>query len=458
MKLGWIVGLIFWTAIAQNIWAQTSPLVMRHADSLAVMRKVGFLLLDGRVRFTHDSIEFRTQRATWNKNIDRVDCNGNFLFTHPDGYIQAKTGSYQRKTEIATAKGNVEAKDSAGTYAFFGNNLVYDKKKKFLTLTEKPLLYQYQAQKDGKIDTTAVRAERITFDQNAEFAEAFKNVVITQGTMIVTCDTGYLDKKNSWVSLKGSPKFTMDGYELTGDSIYLTVDADKRTLKSALVIRNAKGKQHEKGKKGKPDQFTEAEGDTLYAEFAGDKIQSLYVNLNALGTFYEDDFKNYRNSMEGSRLDLTFLDGKLQGALISGDAQSTYFHIAEKKRQIEGKNEAAGDTIRISFDAGQVKHLTLAGTKALASGRYIDLSKQEIYPIIQRDSSRAKLSPKDSTHKISDKEISAADSAQHKISGEKISQLKNSTPKNSTAKKSETKKSAVKKSSQKSGEEKGTQP
>ena len=34
--------------------AQSSPLVMRHADSLAVMRKAGFLLLNGHVHFTHD--------------------------------------------------------------------------------------------------------------------------------------------------------------------------------------------------------------------------------------------------------------------------------------------------------------------------------------------------------------------------------------------------------------------
>lgn len=373
---------LFLCGLFEFAGAQTSPLVMRHADSLAAMRKAGFLLLHGRVRFTHDSIEFRTGRATWNKNIDQVDCERNFIFTHPDGYIRAKNGTYRRKTEIATAKGDVEAKDSAGTYAFFGNQLVYDKKKKILTLTQKPLLHQYQVQKNGNIDTTSIRAEYISFDQNAEFAKAFQKVVITQGSMVVTCDSGYLDKKNNWISLKGSPKFTMDGYELTGDSIHLVIDSDKRTLKSALVIRNAHGKQYEKGSRGKPDQFTEAVGDTLYAEFSDDKIKSLYVNLNARGTFYESDFADYKNSMEGVRLDLSFQNGKLHGALISGSAQSTYFHVGEKQRAIEGKNEAAGDTIRISFDAGKVKHLKLAGTKTLASGRYTDLTKQKILPKI----------------------------------------------------------------------------
>ena len=406
MKFRAAILWIFLCGICSQAAAQTSPLVMRHADSLAAMRKAGFLLLNGRVRFTHDSIEFRTGRATWNKNSDQVDCEGNFIFTHPDGYIKAKSGSYRRKTEIATAKGSVEAKDSAGTYAFFGNHLVYNKKEKILTLTQKPLLHQYQVQKSGKIDTTSVRAEFISFDQNAEFAKAFQNVVITQGGMVVTCDSGYLDKKQGWVSLKGNPKFTMDGYELTGDSIYLTIDADKRTLKSALVIRNAHGKQHEKGKRGKPDQYTEAVGDTLYAEFADDKIQSLYVNLNAHGTFYETDFADYKNSMDGGRLDLSFRNGKLQGALISGEAQSTYFHVGEKQRIIEGKNEAAGDTIRIVFDEGKVQHLKLAGTKTLASGRYIDLSKQNILPKVPEarfDSSKVISSERLKSQKVGTK-------------------------------------------------------
>lgn len=367
---------------------------MRHADSLSVSRKIGFLLLNGKVHFTHDSIAFSTEHATWNKNLDRVDCDGNFLFTHPDGYIKAKSGSYQRKTEIAIAIGNVEAKDSAHTYAFFGERLIYDKKNKILVLPSKPLLHQYQKQKDGKIDTVSVKAEYITFDENNEFAQAFRNVIINQADMIVTCDTGYLDKKNNWIALKGHPKCTMEGYELTGDSIYLTIDSDKRTLKTALVIRNAKGKQHEKGKMGKPDQFTEANGDTLYAEFSDEKISKLYVNLNAHGIFYESDFANYKNKMDGGRLDLAFNAGKLQSALISGDAQSTYFHVQDKKRQIDGRNEAAGDTIRIAFNEGKVKHLKMLGTKTLASGRYFDLTKENILPTSAQDSVGRKMAKK----------------------------------------------------------------
>lgn len=368
-------GVLFCTTT--SLFAQSSPLIMRHADSLAVSQKAGHLVLNGRVHFIHDSIQFRTQRAVWNKDVDLVQCDGGFLFTHPDGFIQARSGNYRKKTETATATGDVTAKDSAGTYAFFGQYLIYDKQKEFLILPEKPLLHQYEKRKDKTIDTVAVKAKYITYDKKNEFAQAFREVVVTEKDYVITCDTAFLDKKNNWLALKGHPKCVMKNYELTGDSIYLVIDSESRMLRSALVIRNAHGKQHEPGKKGKPDQFTEATGDTLFAEFKNNKMLRLYVNINAHGLFYESDLAKYQNLMDGSRLDLSFEEGKLQKAVIAGEAKSTYFHV-KNDRSIAGRNESAGDTIYISFEDSKVKHLKMVGDKTLASGRYFDLEKEKI--------------------------------------------------------------------------------
>lgn len=362
---------------ATALYAQSSPLIMRHADNLNVSDKSSHLLLNGKVFFTHDSITFRTDRAVWDRGLDLVQCDGGFLFTHPSGFIKAKTGTYRKRSQVATAAGDVIAKDSAGTYALFGQFLTYDRVKEYLTLPDKPLLHQYEKHKNGTIDTVSIKAQYITYDKKNDFAQAFRNVVATQKGYTVTCDTGYFDKRHSWIALKGHPKCVMDGYVLTGDSMYLVLDIEKRTLRSALVIRNAHGTQHEKGNPGKPDQYTEAFGDTLYAEFNDDKPVKLYVNLNAHGLFYEDDLEAYKNTMDGNRLDLAFLQGKLSNAVVAGDAQSTYYYV-KNDRSLSGKNESAGDTIRITFNDSKVKHLKLSGTKTLSSGRYFDLEKQHI--------------------------------------------------------------------------------
>lgn len=370
--------IFLWSfAFAVCAFAQTSPLIMKHADSLAVARKQGVLLLQGRVHFMHDSVEFRTQRAIWNKDAEVVQCDGGFLFTHPSGYIHAHNGVYQKKRNVASASGDVNAADSANTYMFKGEYLVYDREKEILTMPDRPKLFQFEHKKDSTIDTVSIEARTIVYNKKDGFAQAFKNVKVTQKDMIVTCDTGYFDRKNHWLSMKGNPTCDMKNYHLTGDSIFLVLDSAGKSLKSALVIRNAHGIQQENEKKGAPGSVTEAFGDTLFCEFSDNKIERLYVNLNAKGFFYETDLPDYRNLMDGNRLDLFFKRGKMDYAVVSGKAQSTYFYV-KKDRTVSGKNEATGDTINILFDAQKnaVKSLKLLGNSAMASGRYVDLEKE----------------------------------------------------------------------------------
>ena len=302
-------------------FAQSSPLIMYHADNLEVARKHGTLVLYGNVHFVHDSVAFKTQRAFWNRNSETVECSGGFLFTHPSGYIRAKNGSYQRKSEIAIASGEVSAGDSAGNYLMTGQYLKYDRKEDLLTIPLYPRLYQYEKLKDGKIDTVTIESRSLIYDKKNGFAQAFQNVKLTQRDLVVTCDTGYFDRKNNWLSMKGHPTCDMKNYHLTGDSIFLVIDEAKKTMKSALVIRNAHGISKEDPKRSAPGNVTEAFGDTLFCEFKDNKIERLYVNLNAKGFFYETDLPDYRNLMDGNRLDLFFKKGKMDYAVVSGKAQ-----------------------------------------------------------------------------------------------------------------------------------------
>jgi hypothetical protein len=370
MRLAVLLLLLASTAFS------SSPLIMKHADNLNVARTRGILNLQGSVFFVHDSIEFRTEYATWNKDAEMVTCNGGFLFTHPSGYIQAQEGIYQKKNSMATARGDVNAGDSAHTYAFKGEYLIYDREQEILTMPDRPKLFQFETHKDSSVDTVTIEARRIIFNKKESFAEAYKNVKLTQKDMIVTCDTGYFDRKNNWLSLTGHPTCDMKNYHLTGDSIFMVLDSSGKQLQSALVIRNAHGVQEEEDKRGTPGHVTEAFGDTLYAEFNDGKIERLYVNLNARGFFYENDLKEYRNLMDGDRLDLFFKKGKMDRAVVSGKAQSTYFFV-KKDRTVAGKNEATGDTIHLLFDAQKnaVKSLRLLGGGSMASGRYVDMEK-----------------------------------------------------------------------------------
>src|SRR5574344_3111622 len=155
-------SILFLLLFCSILSAQSSPLIMRHADSLSVARTRGSLLLQGTVQVIHDSIQFKTQRAMWNREIYMVQCDGGFLFTHPDGFIKASSGVYQKKNNFASATGNVVAADSQNTYAFFGEHLTYDRKEGILTMPDKPILHQYEVKGDS-IDTLSIKAKKIVY-------------------------------------------------------------------------------------------------------------------------------------------------------------------------------------------------------------------------------------------------------------------------------------------------------
>ena len=404
-------ALLFMVTVV-SVFSQTSPLIMKHADNLEVARTRGSLLLQGKVHFVHDSLDFRTEKATWSKEAEVLQCEGGFLAAHPSGYIRAQTGVYQKKQGIASAKGNVVAADSQKTYMFTGNYLVYDREKEILTMPDKPKLFEFEKKKDGKIDTVVIEAKKIIYNKGESYAEAFQDVKVTQDDMVVTCDTGFFDRKNNWLSMKGNPTFDMKTYHLTGDSIFLELDSAGKSLKSALVIRNAHGIQREEAKRNAPGSVTEAFGDTLYAAFSDNKIERLYVNLNARGFFFETDLPDYQNQMDGTRLDMYFNQGKMDRAVVSGKAQSTYFYV-KKDRSVAGKNEAAGDTINILFDAQKnaVKSLKLLGRSTLATGRYIDMEKE------QRNKKKAETDSTKTTPRETVKEAPKG-SAQEKLMNE----------------------------------------
>jgi len=369
LKLGLLLLCLFGFAFSQS-----KPLIMDHADSLYVDRTHGYLVLHGNVKFHHDSIQFSTQHATWNKSADLVRCENGFLFLHPKGSMHAKAGEYSRKDQKAEAMGNVVARDSSGEGTYFGEHMIYDRKNDFLDLISAPKLQRYE--KDTvkhTIDTLTIVARRITYDRKKDFATAYGNVKITRGDLIVTCDTGWFDRKHNHLAMIGKPKCLLKENQLLGDSMYLELDVKGEKLKQVQVVRHAQGIQDEKPANGDPLKHTQVQGDTLFANFDNDKMKDLTVNRNAHGEFWEEDLKSYVNKMSGTNLHLDFDDGKMKLAKVLGTAKSTYWYT-DKDRKISGRNEAMGDSIFVTFDSSKVKRLRMLGK--LASGVFYDLSKK----------------------------------------------------------------------------------
>jgi len=374
----WVIVFLFSALVA---FAQTSylpgakiekgtmPLVMEQADSLAAMRKAGHLFLQGNVKFRHDSVTFGTERAHWDRNSDAVNSEGGFDFRYPRGNIKAERGNYMRKTSIAIAEGNAEARDSADKGAFFGERIIYNRGTEFLDIPYKPLAHYYFMEK-GKLDTLAIRSKKMTYDQRKQIAVAADSVLITRREVVITGDTGIYNQKEGFLSLKGNPICRMSDYVVKGDSMFVKLNNNE--VESVLVIKNAHGTQQTVTTGSKPAQYSEVFGDTLFLAVKNNKAQNLYVNIDAKGLFYEMDLPNYVNKMNGDRLDISFDLGRMKLAEVNGNAKSLVFNITPQ-RKVEGKNESTGKSIIIAFDSTQVSKIKVNGS--LASGIYYDMSK-----------------------------------------------------------------------------------
>jgi lipopolysaccharide export system protein LptA len=347
----------------------TMPLVMERADSLAAMRKAGHLFLQGNVKFRHDSVEFRTERAHWDRNSDAVYSEGGFNFRYPKGNIKAERGNYIRKNNTAIAEGNAEARDSAGKGAFFGERIIYNRGTEFLEIPYKPFAHYYFTEK-GKLDTLAIRSQTMTYNQRSQIAVAADSVLITKKEVVITGDTGVYNQKESFLTLKGNPVCRMSDYVVKGDSMFVKLAGNE--VESVLVIKNAHGTQQTVAKGKTPAQHSEVFGDTLFLAVKNNKAQSLYVNVDARGLFYEADLPDYVNKMNGDRLDISFNLGRMKFAEVNGNANSLLFNITTD-RKVDGKNVSGGESIFITFDSTRVGKVKVKGN--LASGIYYDMSK-----------------------------------------------------------------------------------
>jgi len=346
------------------------PLIMERADSLAAMRKAGHLFLKGNVKFTHDSVEFKTERAHWDRNSDAVYSEDGFDFLYPKGSMKASRGNYTRKNSIAIAEGNAEARDSAGKGVFFGEKIIYNRSEDFLEIPVQPLAHYYFEEK-GKLDTLAIRSRTMTYSQRNQLAIAATSVLITKRDLVITGDSAFYNQKEDFLSIKGNPKCIINDYTITGDSMF--VKMQNKEVEFILVIEKAHGMQQAAATAGKPAQYSDVFGDTLFLAVKNNKAQSLYVNINARGLFYEEDLPDYINKMNGGRMDISFEAGRMKLAEVKGNASSLLFSVSND-RKVEGKNESSGDTIFIAFDSSRVSKVKVRGN--LASGIYYDMTKK----------------------------------------------------------------------------------
>lgn len=390
------------------VLAQTSPLVLKHADSMSFDRQIGKMSLYRDVYFTHDSLEFRTQRAKWNRRSDQVDFMGGFEFLHPKGQIKAKAGRYNRKKDFAQAWRGVFMRDSLGEITLRGDTLEYSRQTGIVEVWGHPVLHKFPNEEEisqalkkkqrsfikkrsfrrkkrektqkknlgnelGRIDDTlSIRALKLRLDQDSRDAFAWDSVVIDRGKMHVTCDSAIFQYKKGYLKLSGDPIAQVGSYSVRGRQMEIWFQGE--SLQKMKVTWDAFGAQSDSTSLRDDVQWTEVEGDSMEVVFSNDDVDYLTVNGSGEGRFYEESKKEFINKVNGQSLVIDFEKGQPQDAKVREEASTRYFYFKESG-EFGGWNEARGDSMDIGFRGSRLERIAIQGD--LASGVFMGENKSK---------------------------------------------------------------------------------
>lgn len=336
------------------------PLILDGAKSFVVTGRGAYVELTGDVRFHRGDVQFRSDRAVWDRAQDVVRFEGAFRLQHPSGSIVSRSGRYERASGSAWAEGDAYLSDSAGDISVTAGIIRYDRTARIAEARREPVFRRRSPSDTGKgWDTIEIRAERLQYREDDSVAEARGQVRIRRGDLSATCGVATLDRKKHQLTLLESPKALLEKRTLSGKSMVLDLDLAKEQVKRVSVYKDAVGFLV-----GDPDSAgvvstSRVVGDTLHADVDGSRLRSLLVTRKARGESWTSQDSTRIDRLDGDSLRFSFRSGHIDTAWVRGNAKS-FYHWLEKGR-MKGTNEAQGKIIRIAFSDGRIRRIRIEG-------------------------------------------------------------------------------------------------
>lgn len=340
--------------------AKQEPLVLDGAKSFVVTNRGAFVELSGDVRFHRGDVQFRSDRAVWDRAQDVVRFEGAFHLNHPSGSIVSRSGRYERSSGSAWAEGDAVLADSAGDISVMAGIIRYDRTARLAEARRDPVFRRRsRADSTAAWDTVEIRAERLSYREQDSVAEARGNVRIRRGDLSATCGIASLDQKKRQLALQEAPKAAFSGRKLSGRSMVIDLDLAKERIRRVAVYKDAVGLLEDDPDSAGVVAMSRVLGDTLVAEVDGSRLKELLVTRKARGESWTSQDTSRIDRLDGDSLRLSFRSGKIDTAWVRGNAKS-FYHWLDKGR-MKGTNQAQGRQIRIAFAEGRIRRIRVEG-------------------------------------------------------------------------------------------------
>ena len=348
-----------------------NPLIcVVHPGTMEGYGDRGEYLMTGNVVCQYGTLKLMTNKALWHKKRNEVVCEGGVTVLVNGMTFTSIRGGYKQDAGELWAERSVKVVDSNHLYEFTGQYMTYNRNSHWLTVTGSPDLKRFYRKKKGQ-DTLSLTAEKITYNDSLRIAVGEENVNIVRGNLKINCEKGSYFEKEEQLSLEGNPVAHLKTNLLKGKSMLVHLKGEQVT--SISLKDSAYGVYYEKASANKiPKNTYKLESDSLYMKISKEVME--YVELFDQGKVDQMKKKDSlrTNKMFGDYLRLNFLDEKIQGAQVNGNAK-TQFHLFEENNY-KGKSVADGDSIHFAFEKGDIVEVNIAGN---AQGTFYGEPKKE---------------------------------------------------------------------------------
>jgi lipopolysaccharide export system protein LptA len=275
------------------------------------------------VRLVEGKKQLSAERGTYCVNERKAFFQNNVVASDTEINLNASALTYFRNDKHIIASGSVILSNAEQTLQSYGELLEHYPENKFSRMTGNPKVVEYDTASDGSIDTLIIYADTLEAMQDSlEHLWAKKNVKVERESL--SAAAGYLEynRTRDSIVLMQHPYVFYHEHQVSGDTIELLLR--KRQLERAII------KEHT-------------------------------LAVSQVDSFYRKRFQQ----LSGEQMQLYFSEKKLQQIIVKKRATSLYFLFDEDTvyggKKPNGANKSTGDEVRIVFENGRMKRITVVG-------------------------------------------------------------------------------------------------
>jgi lipopolysaccharide export system protein LptA len=280
--------------------------------------------------------------------------------TNPQYNLTSDTLQYHSVSKIAYFKGPTKIVGKSGTlYAIDG---------KYNTITQQST---FIGRTTIDYDKYTLTGDSVYYDKKKDLGIARINVelVAKEDSTIIEGDIGTYDGIKGISKVYGRPVMKSIS---SGDTLFLTADTlisvDDTIMKSRKLFAYHNVKIFRTDLQGKCDSliynFTDSTiyfyrnpvlwnsgnqmlADSIHIQMANNKISKMFMRTNSF-VISEDSIKNF-NQIKGRRMTANFADNKVTSVFVDGNAESLYFALDEGDTIMMGMNRMLCSKMEIRF-------------------------------------------------------------------------------------------------------------